>query len=1686
MSGPGRRSDSDTRGKERSVVRTLARVLLISLAGLLLVALAVLVVVTNTPWGREHIREIVLDQLEDVVQGRVEIGGLEGNLLRRIQLRDVVIEDAEGRPFVQAEEVSFRYSLSGLFRQRIILNDLNLSRGHIVLDDPPDEDWNFVRIFSPDPTEEPVEREESGWGTWLELRDLEISESSVTLRMEWEADEDPGEAERAEQVRRALAGETRERVSEVTGGYQSVMEFEEVNALMSRVLVAHPDIPDVVLDVERLSLVALPFQPPAARLDDLSGVIRLGEGSVEVQDLSVTMPNSHIEADGLLTLDDFQGHMEVRAEYIELADFRFLHPPLPAEVEGRAEAIVTRSEGTTRLQIMGLEVEVGDGSLEGEADVALGEALRVERAQINFAGISTRLLDEIVPDLDLPAHGELTGRVEGGEAFLEVHGGGVAVAPGTVGLDAQLRFDDERGGTSLASARGAIEVPADLEGTWAGRVTLGVEGLETDLVRAFVPDLPLQGEVDATATVEGSTAGPVDLDARILHRDPVVGVSEVGARGMITLEEVIRLDAMELRFEPVRPGLLRGLVEDIPMESTVAGTVRLDGVPTERLSIESDLAVDDGRGGVGEVRTAGAVGLGDDLAFHDFQVEVAELGVQILAGFVPDLPVGGTLDAAGQLDGSIVDGLSFQADLAHTEGSESSRVEVTGDLATRGEGRVSILVDLHEVALSTLGPFVPEAELVGIMTGELQADGTLNDLRLRADLALPREAELLAEGHLDLSAEEPAYSLRLQVANLDPAGVSGRISEAPVVDGIVALGVDDAVVTVDTLDLRTGSSEIQVSGSFGLSAERSGQLDYRVALDSLHVFAPLLPLEEGTVDPRPDVLRSALDEREAELLEALQAGEVEFLATGQAPDIPEPTDTLGITGIRTDALSGRIEAGGRILGNVEAFDVEGDLEVEELFALGQHVGRAAVVYSARGIGSPGLTANVDVVAGPLLLAGFGYDNLVLTAGYQQRGLPDEETSHTASAALDLTQDDETRITFAATSDLDADGVELELEDVALYFEDASYTMSQPARMRWSDAGLAVDGLTLEGDSAALIRVNGELPAEGNGELDIAIEAMQVAHLQTLLQAGEGIRGRLWLEAPVHGTLASPVFEATATLTDLEVDGTPMPDTRAHLAYADRELAAEAFVEEEGERMLVLEAELPLDLALVDAAEPRLLDGPIRVEAEMLELSLDGLDAWSDQVEGLQGTVAGHFTLSGTYEAPETAGAVEMRIPSVYIVPLEIRVRDIAGTLHLDERTVTLDSLVAHSRGPIRVTGDLDLTELAEPAFDLAIEARDAQVINTGDARLRVDADLTVSGPFDGVLVAGEVRTRSGVIRIPETRELAEVGPLDLEDPATFERVDQILVEARNALIEPSPLVEELRVEVALHIDRDLWIRSQEANVELHTPPAIGPLTIRMQGPSVRNLSLEGTVNTDRGEYEFMGRRFNIARGAVTFIGDTELDPLIRLTAEHEVQLPGREAFDIRIIVDGTITDLTTEFESTAQPPPSQTDLLSLVVFGRDAGSLLQQSGTSLSGQGSSGGPLVGSVAARATQQFATVGIEAMLKELETETARELGLDVLHIQPADTPSEIFTGRALDVLRGTEIQAGRYVTSSLFVSAQARPTFVHPGARMEYQTDDGYVWRASWRPRFLPSAPSLAPVDPDRASVLGVFLSREWRF
>jgi hypothetical protein len=1719
--------------------RRVVRWLITGIAAIVVLAAGVALFVTSSSWGREQVRQIVVEQVNAAIEGRLQIARIDGTLLGTPELIEVTLVDLEGRPFIEAERVSVGFSLRSLLRRRIELTRLELVEPRLMLDQPPGEEWNFTRIFNPDPDPDP----EPGWGDWIELRDIDVVGGVVTVRTEWAPDQEAPEADRAELRQRALAGETMERVVEVPTGLQQVMTFRELEGRVSRILVAHPDSTAIPVEIARFSAVANPFTTPPAVIRDLAGRLRIGNDTLAFDDVRLELPASRFAGEGILGMESGELLLAARAEPVTLSDLRVLSEALPDDVAGDARVTLHLRDGVTHLGAEELDLRVGEGHLGGSGEVRFGERIWLA-ADLRFSRIGTRFLEEAVPDLEVPRHGELDGHLVAVPARDPVIGAPPDGRP--LELDGELRFDDEAAGTSRLLVDGVF-VP-DAEVPHLAQLTLRLDPLETAVLTALRPEVHPQGVIQGFATLDGPVRGPLMVESAFTHRDPVAGTSRLTAGGGVDFGDELRLSHFRVGLQEVQLGLLREQFEEVPAGSTLSGVARLDGPPAGMLRVEGDLTLEDPVTGASRVQLVGEVAAADGPVFRGFEVAFEPLRMGLLEAVTGELPVGGEVEGLVRLDGAPETGLAFRTDLSHRDEDERSRVLGEGEVATAGEGWARADLELEEVSLVTAGRFAPEADLRGSVSGVLEVEGTPLEMTYRTALELPAEGRVESGGVLDLGRDEavpdrsgePTYDLWLELTGVDLAALSGRVDDATRISGsvrtdgrgtdsrsasgrLVAELVDDkggdasgllagltlrADVTLDagllraeTFSVQTRAARAEVDGAFGITSEREGLLRYRVAVDSLSAFASLLADDAGgVVPPRPAVRGAAVAERYRELLDAARAAQVEYLATGERPPLPEANDTLGLVGVRRDALGGRLEASGTLQGNLKRMDLEGMLSVDDVLFRGSHVGEAVVDYVVRGVGGTDPSAVIGLQAEELLLEGFGYERLVAQGNYRGDDVVDDDaepaspaprlpTRHRVEVQLFLEQDDDTHVQTDAVLEVEGESARVELEDVVLHVTDDLYRLRAPAMVRWDGTGLEVRELFIEGDPDVLIHLDGRLPRDEENEdrLEVLVEELQLAHLTTLLQQGTAITGSVNLDAPIRGTLSRPVFEAQASLARLMMNESPLPEAHADFSYDDRVLSGEVDITSDaGDRMLWAEVRLPIDLALVEAPESRLLDDPIHGHVRMDDLALESLAPLTDQVESVQGRVEGSLTVSGTFEAPEMSGALTADVPTMYVVPLGVRMSDIAASLILEDQVLRVDSLVARSRGPVRVTGEVALPWRAEPTFDLALEARDTRVMGTEDIRMQLDADLTLTGPLEAVELTGDVRTRQGVIRIPTVDELREPGPLNLEDPAIFERLDPQLVAARDALIDPSPLVENLRVDVQVCVDRDVWLRSMEANVEIFTPPAVGPLNVRMNGIAPGSLALTGTINTDRGEYAFMGRRFDLARGSLVFGPEEALDPFIRLMAEQEVQVPGREAFDIRVIVEGTIDELETELESTAQPPLSQTDLLSFMVFGREAGSLLQQQGPSLSGQGTAGGPLVGSLAARAAQQFATVGFQAMLAEVEAETARALGLDVLHIQPTDFPAEVSTGEFVDVLRGTEIEVGRYVTPRLFVAGQARTTLVHPGAQVEYQTDHGWVWRASWRPRFLPAVPTLRQEAPDRASVLGSILFREWRF
>jgi hypothetical protein len=209
---------------------------------------------------------------------------------------------------------------------------------------------------------------------------------------------------------------------------------------------------------------------------------------------------------------------------------------------------------------------------------------------------------------------------------------------------------------------------------------------------------------------------------------------------------------------------------------------------------------------------------------------------------------------------------------------------------------------------------------------------------------------------------------------------------------------------------------------------------------------------------------------------------------------------------------------------------------------------------------------------------------------------------------------------------------------------------------------------------------------------------------------------------------------------------------------------------------------------------------------------------------------------------------------------------------------------------------------------------------------------------------------------------------------------------------------------------------------------------------------------------------------------------LQATGEYEVAIAGRPNFDIRVVIGGTLQRPKLTLESDAQPPISQSDLLSYLAFGRSTTSLLTLEGSGLTGATATGS-LIGVGAALAMKRMTAVALGLMMDEVEGEATRGLGADVFNIEPADVPTELGAQQAIDFLTSTRIEAGKYLSPYFFAALQLQK---YPGVRAAYRGSRGMRYEFAVEPRYLLQPPSFALQRISPTTSFGAFMIREWRF
>jgi len=1219
-------------------------------------------------------------------------------------------------------------------------------------------------------------------------------------------------------------------------------------------------------------------------------------------------------------------------------------------------------------------------------------------------------------------------------------------------------------------------------------------------VRWVLPQLPERGSgsLDFAMDWEGDSAMYLAENADIRLGDAHL-VGKIG----VTDTDTLAFHAADIRFTGVSTALLDQVlgVSWPPRPGVLSGRARFDG-GFNAMMVDGDVTFVGPGTGRNRVVATGELGVGDYFRASNLRLRLMPVTAEFARIIIPDIPFDGTFTGNTVLNGSTGSTLVAIGDVTHVEAGNRSRG--IGRVAVRPGVRAWLDVDARfaPLALATAGQFAPALGLRGFVSGPIRFTGTLRDFTVHTSLAASGGGNIDINGRVDLEGRATAHDLRLNAVLFNASAVSRRAPRTQLTakahmlgtgtdpetmrGNLVAdvktsmwdtLALDSAKVRVafadglarfDTLTVSVPQGQLDAEGTFGLSERRRGELRYTVVIDTLSALAGIIGTDTGVVAPRPRLLATRVARAREDSARIARETEVERAVTGRGVP-PIAVDTPSV--IPRGLLAGSLRAEGVASGNIRNFGLRGTATGTNLIARGQSVGRLVADYEWTGGRTPASKLMVDAQLADARLAGFELDSVDARVGYQRPG---------GTAEISIHQDDKTQYGLAAQYRLHADHREIHLDSMRLQFDTTLWTSTQPSEILWGARGFTVRTLELTNRAGGRIFVDGLIPREGDANLRVAVDRFEIADIASLVQSDLNARGLLSFDVNAAGTLAAPRFKGAFGATSFVYNETSLPEVHGTVDYADETLTGrvEATLDN-GRSIIVAEGTVPVNLALTGVTGsriPRDREIALRVAADSFPVEI--LPRLGSYVTNVRGRTSGNVAIGGTLSAPALSGNVAIHNGSAKLVRTGVTVRAVYGSVRMTGDTVVVDSLVGRSAGPFRVSGGVGVGSFREPSFDLRLFSRNARILDNDHGELFADLDVAMYGPFKGALISGGVRIREGVLYIPTPEDREVIGA---DDPALFAVLDTALTPATEIFPAQSPLLANLRVELNLRVERDVFVRAPNVNVEVYTD---GDLIVRADRAN-ESLTLDGILLSDRGDYVFFSRRFKIRRGSATFVGLSEINPTLQIQGEYEVRLPTREAINIQIVIGGTLRSPKIMLTSDAQPPMAQSDILAYLAFGQSGTTLTQLGGSALS-TGGGAGTLVGTGAALATKQLAAVALGVFTEDIAGEAARSLGADVLIISPAEIQTDVGS-----FLRSTEVEFGKYVNPNTFVSFTGRPdpaALRRPGFTLEHRfpSKPGYRIEVALEPRYLLREPTLQIREPITRSVLGMFLIREWRY
>lgn len=860
-------------------------------------------------------------------------------------------------------------------------------------------------------------------------------------------------------------------------------------------------------------------------------------------------------------------------------------------------------------------------------------------------------------------------------------------------------------------------------------------------------------------------------------------------------------------------------------------------------------------------------------------------------------------------------------------------------------------------------------------TGQATLSGTLNAWQAKLDARIDNPRQQAASGRVELVATGDLEQARLESLR------------AELLDGLIEgrgdIGWSEGVrwdVTLAARSIDPGIAVPDYPGAVDLSLASRGQ------------SAPVLQAE------------ATLTELGGRLRGQPLAGQASVRAEGTQVTVEALDLRLG---------DNRVQASGRVDTGTQTLDVQLELAARRLAQIAPALaGSLTGPLSARGaFRQPRVEADLagqGLQAGPARI-----DSLRLAGIFQPDVQQRSDLTLTAEGILVQEQSfDRLRLAIDGplaahrlsldvqgeplTASLEARGAAAlevpgwrgELRALSLELPDQpALALVAPARLAVAASGAEVDSLCLRQPDGARLCADGNWRAEGDWSAVLRLSDLDLAAYAALLPETLDLAGSVDLEAQLAGRGSQVTGELTGGSPRLRLahrDEATI-DPTAELLVVD-DLAIEASLAATGAQVRLAArlnetGRLDFGLQLPQFAGEFENLGTTPLEAA-LQLQLDDL-AWLPtlvpQLADVRGEVDLDLGLSGSLERPVLAGSAVLENAALEVPEIGLALSELELIARAAPDNRLTWALTAVSGGVLRSDGNLRYVD-GELAVEGTLRGNEFQATDLAEARVWLSPDMTFAYAGDAVRVGGEL-----VIPRAEIDPTAGRG----DDEAEAEDGPQVVTPSADQVI-LTPEGEVPAETAAVPVDLALRLRvimGEEVSFSGYGLDAqIGGSVLLTDGPTDLPLA-SGELSVD-GKYRAYGQRLTIERGNILFPGGEITEPGVDLRAVKS--LP-----DVTVGVQATGPVQTPDLRLFSDPPMSQSDQLSYLLFGRPLNQSASGEGQALS---------------RAATALGLAGGERLAQNL----GGRVGLDDIRID---------SDGAVDQ---SELIVGRYLSPRLYVS------------------------------------------------------------